>query len=136
MIVNVTHGDPLKHLAGHIAFAVNTDGVHDRGFAGVIHQRFWPELWSVHMELGKSLTKEVGPRHFHALCCHEIGPGGWKLSESYIERALDELKVDERQTIALMLPGTGPIELGQGALPESILGGIARSWKRVHIFFE
>ena len=45
MIIEKLQGrDILKSGEKRIAFAVNTEGINDSGFAGMISRKYWPEL--------------------------------------------------------------------------------------------
>ena len=60
----------LKSGAKHICFAVNTEGINDSGFAGLISRNYWPDLAYIGAcKLGTSLTHEKDGVTYHALVC-------------------------------------------------------------------
>mgnify|MGYP001602394008 CR=1 FL=1 len=63
MIVNTTRGDVFQAPHKHIAFAVNTEGYNDAGFAGAVSSRYWPELANTGTKkLGDALMKNGNMR--------------------------------------------------------------------------
>lgn len=77
MIVKSAQGDIFDSKAEHIAFAINTEGINDSGFAGVVARNYWPELqYCGHNELGTVLSKTVENKTYHALVCHSL-QNGW-----------------------------------------------------------
>ena len=58
IIKNKQGNDILKGGETRIAFAVNTEGCNDSGFAGMISRSYWPELAHIgECKLGTVLTK-------------------------------------------------------------------------------
>ena len=77
MIVNRVRGDIFAAPQKHIAFAVNTQGYNDAGFAGQVSSRIWPKLVSTGgNELGEVLTHKNGNKTYHALVCHSLDSRG------------------------------------------------------------
>ena len=69
MIVDTIRGNVFDTPHNHIAFAVNTEGYNDAGFAGQV-SRQWKELSSTGgNKLGEVLSKKIGNKTFHALVC-------------------------------------------------------------------
>lgn len=129
MIVDTVKGDILESPHKHIAFAINTEGINDSGFAGLVARRFWPELAYIGAsKLGTVLTKTIlsGPT-FHALVCHSLAAGGWDGTPEHVTRCLDTLSVPEGETVAIVGIGTGPVGRLGGADADAIREGIARS---------
>ena len=88
MIIKTKKGDILKGNEKRIAFAVNTEGANDAGFAGIISYLFWPELAYIgETKLGTVLTKKVDDIELFALCCHSL-KNGWNDQEEVIKNAL------------------------------------------------
>ena len=137
MIIGITKGDIFGTPYKHIAFAVNTEGFNDSGFAGVISRRYWSKLANNGgNELGEILTKEVGGKVFHALVCHSLGKDGWKQTPEIVEKCLDLLNLSpDGETLAIVLMGAGMIGQMQGADVLSILGAMARSNKQVEVYY-
>lgn len=135
MIVNTIRGDVFQTPYKHIAFAVNTEGYNDAGFARAVSFRYWPELANTGgNNLGDVLTKKVNDKTFHALVCHSFGGDGWKLTAETVTKCLDSLNVPDNETVAVVLMGAGVIGQMGGADVFSILGGMARSKKRVAVY--
>ncbi|MDO4962773.1 MAG: hypothetical protein Q4E75_01555 [bacterium] len=44
MIIKTVQDDIFNSEAKHIAFAVNTEGYNDSGFAGQVSDKYWNEL--------------------------------------------------------------------------------------------
>ena len=74
IIKNKQGNDILKGGETRIAFAVNTEGCNDSGFAGRISRSYWPELAYIgECELGTVLTKTSDDGiTFYALVCHSL----------------------------------------------------------------
>src|SRR5574344_315110 len=133
MIINNKQGkDILKGEEHHIAFAVNTEGVNDSGFAGIIARRYWPELAYVGAsKLGTVIAKEVEGIHFYALVCHSLEKG-WKQQTSIICQCFDAIDTDE--VIASISIGTGFIGVVLGANFYDIKAGMEQSKKRIVLY--
>jgi hypothetical protein len=135
MIVDIIQGDIFKTPHKHIAFATNTEGYNDAGFAGTVAFRYWPELTSIGPnKLGKVISKKIKGKIFHALVCHSLGSTGWRKTPQIITKCLDLLDVPDDETIAIVLVGTGGVGQIGGADVFSILGGMARSKKRIAVY--
>lgn len=135
MIVNTTRGDVFQASHKHIAFAVNTGGYNDAGFAGAVSSRYWPELANTGAKkLGDALARNEKGKTFHALVCHSLGSDGWKKTAETVTKCLDSLDVPEDEIIAIVLMGAGMIGQMGGADTFAILGGMARSKKKVAVY--
>ena len=135
MIVNTTRGDVFQTPHKHIAFAVNTQGHNDAGFAGAVSSRHWSELANTGpKKLGDVISKNGNGKTFHALVCHSLGDDGWKETAETVTKCLDSLDVSEDETIAIVLMGAGMVGQMGGADVFSILGGMARSKKKVAVY--
>ena len=135
MIVDTTRGDVFKTPYRHIAFAVNTEGYNDAGFAGAVSSRHWPELANTGAKkLGEVMSKNGKNKTFHALVCHSLGDDGWKKTAETVTRCLDSLDIPDDETIAIVLMGAGMVGQMGGADVYSILGGMARSKKKVAVY--
>lgn len=135
MIVSTIRGDIFKSWHKHIAFAVNTEGFNDAGFAGAVASRFWPELANTGAKnLGTVISKNIKDRTFHALVCHSLGGEGWRKTGEIVTECLDSLDVPEEVVIGIVLMGAGMIgQMGHADI-FSILGGMARSNKKVTVY--
>ncbi len=136
MIVDTIRGDVFQTPYKHIVFAVNTEGYNDAGFAGAVSSRYWPELANTgKKQLGDVLMYTVGDKTFHAIVCHVLNAKeGWYYTPVIVEKCLDQLDVPDGETIAIVLMGAGVVGRMGGADVFSILGGIARSKKKVAVY--
>ena len=134
MITDTVKGNVFEAPHAHIAFAVNTEGFNDAGFAGQV-ARNWTELANTGgNQLGEVLTHEVNGKTFHALVCHSLGGNGWSKTAQTVTQCLDTLDVPDNETIAVVLMDAGMVGQMGGADVFSILGGMARSKKRVAVY--
>lgn len=132
MIIKRRDGDILKGNEKRIAFAVNTEGANDAGFAGMISTRFWPELENIgETELGTVLSKKVGDTEFFALCCHSL-EDGWNNQKEVIMKCFDAIPGDE--PVASIAIGTGLIGMLSGANFKLIYEGMEASKKKIILY--
>lgn len=132
MIIKTTSGDILKSNETRIAFAVNTEGVNDSGFAGAISRMFWPELAHIgDTPLGTVLTKEVDGIEFFALCCHSL-ENGWHNQKEVIKKCFDSIPGDE--PVASIAIGTGLVGVLSGANFTVIKAGMEASKKEIILY--
>lgn len=135
MIVDTRRADVFSGPELHIAFAVNTAGINDSGFAGTVAARYWPELATVGPhKMGTVLSHVVGPRAYHAMVCHSLGEGGWEITPDAVGTCLDHGIHANGAEIAVTLVGGGPVGAMGGADTFAILGGIARSKQRCVVY--
>lgn len=133
MIVDTVHGNVFETSHTHIAFAVNTEGFNDAGFAGQVSSRYWEGLANTgKKELGDVFSNKTNEKTFHALVCHSLGEGGWKKTAEIVTECLDS--IDVTGIIAVVLMGAGMVGQIGGADVFAILGGMARSKKRVVVY--
>lgn len=132
MIIMTKSGDILEGKEKRIAFAVNTEGVNDSGFAGMISRKFWPELACIgDTKLGTVLTKQVNDVEFFALCCHSLKTG-WKNQKEVIRQCFDAIPGDE--PVASISIGTGLVGILSGAVFELIREGMEASNKEIILY--
>lgn len=135
MIVNTVRGNVFEAPHSHIAFAVNTEGFNDAGFAGQVSSRYWEGLANTgKKKLGDVLSQKAGEKTFHALVCHSLNENGWGKTAETVTKCLDSLDVPDDEPIAVVLMGGGMIGQMGGADVFAILGGMARSKKRVAVY--
>ena len=135
MIVNRVRGDIFAASQKHIAFAVNTQGYNDAGFAGQVSSHIWPKLASTGgNKLGDVLTHKNGSKTYHALVCHSLESGGWDETPRVARECLDKLDIPEDEEVAVVLMGSGPVGMMQGADVNAILAGMERSKKRLVVY--
>ena len=132
MIIKTTSGDILKGNETRIAFAINTEGVNDSGFAGMISRRFCPELAYIgETQLGTVLTKEVDGVEFFALCCHSL-KNGWNNQKEVITKCFDAIPGDK--PVASIAIGTGLVGVLSGANFALIKAGMEASKKEIILY--
>lgn len=82
MVIKTIHDDIFNTAAKHIAFAINTEGLNDSGFAGKVSLNYWPEIANCgEHELSTVISKTVGDKTFHALVCHSLKEGWGRYSK-------------------------------------------------------
>ena len=132
MIIMTKDGNILNGNEKRIAFAVNTEGVNDCGFAGMISDKFWPELAYIgETKLGTVLTKKVDDVEFFALCCHSLKEG-WKNQREVMKQCFDSIPGDE--PVASISIGTGLIGVLSGANFALIRAGMEDSEKEIVLY--
>lgn len=116
MITRTFRGDIFETKAKHIAFALNTEGSIDCGFAWSLSKKYWPELeFCGKNELGTVLSKKIGDKTFHALICHSC-ENGWNEDQTeIIKECFDKIPTDG-EPIATVVIGTGAASLSNIAL--------------------
>lgn len=135
MIVNRVRGDIFAASQKHIAFAVNTQGYNDAGFAGQVSSRIWPKLEKTGgNNLGDVLTHKNGNKTYHALVCHSLDEGGWDETPRIARECLDKIDAPDDEEIAVVLMGSGPVGMMQGADVNAILAGMERSKKKLVVY--
>jgi len=135
MIVDTIRGDVFQTTNKHIAFAVNTEGCNDSGFAGAVSSSYWPELANIGAKnFGDVISKNGNGKTFHAIVCHSLDRDGWKKTAETVTKCLDSLYIPDDETIAIVLIGAGMVGQMCGADTFSILGGIARSRNKVAVY--
>ena len=122
-------------LAGgetRIAFAVNTEGFNDAGFAGVISRKYWPQLANAGVHtLGTVLKKECDGVTFYALVCHSLNDG-WQNQTEIIRKCFDQIDGDE--PVASISIGTGLIGIMSGANFAEIKVGMEASKAKIILY--
>lgn len=132
MITKEKQGDIFAGNEKRIAFAVNTEGLNDAGFAGVVASRYWPEIASIgETKLGTVLTKEVDNIEFIALCCHSL-ENGWQNQKEVIKQCFDAIPGDA--PVASISIGTGLIGMLSGADFTLIKAGMEESCKKIILY--
>ena len=132
MIIKTVNGDILNNCERRIVFAINTEGVNDAGFAGLVSRRYWPELAKIgKTELGTVLSKKVEGIEFFAICCHSL-ENGWHNQKEIITKCFDGISGDE--PVASIAIGTGFVGFIQGANFELIKAGMEASKKEIILY--
>ena len=133
MIIQTKEGDILQGGEKRIAFAVNTEGINDAGFAGVVSRKYWPELANIGpCELGTVLEKATDDGiTFYALVCHSLNDG-WPAQTETIKNCFNAINCDE--PIASISIGTGLIGVLSGANFSQIREGMVLSNKEIILY--
>lgn len=133
IIKNKKGNDILKSGETRIAFAVNTEGYNDAGFAGIIAEKYWPELKNIgKCKIGTVLTHTFNGLTFYALVCHSLDRYGWKNQTEIIRKCFDSIKTDE--PIATVSIGQGIIGKLCGANIFQITLGMELSKKKFILY--
>ena len=131
MVVKTIQDNIFNSEAKHIAFAVNTEGFNDSGFAGQIAATYWPELENCgEHELGTVLSKTVEDKTFHALVCHSLY-NGWGDNQSEIIKECFDLIPANGEPIATIAIGTGLVGMLGGADFRQIVCGMHDSHQQI-----
>ena len=132
MIVHTESGDIFESGRKHIAFAINTEGYNDSGFAGVVARKYWPELADCgEHELGTVLTKKVGDVTFYALVCHSLRNGWGDNQSEIIRQCFDNIQTDSDEPVTSISIGAGFIGIITGADFRQIVYGMHKSNQRI-----
>ena len=132
MIIKTKKGNILEQNEKRIAFAINTEGVNDEGFAGMISDKFWPELAYIgKTKLGTVLIRKVGDVEFFALCCHSIKKG-WKGQQEIIKKCFDSIPGND--PVASILGGNQYINIRSKADSNVIKNGMEASKKEIILY--
>ena len=132
MIIETKSGNILNGNEKRIAFAVNTEGVNDSGFAGMISYKFWPELADIgETKLGTVLRHKTDDVEFFALCCHSLKEG-WQNQREIIKQCFDAIPGDE--PVASISIGTGLVGILSGANFGLIRAGMEASEKEIILY--
>ena len=125
--------DILTSGQKHIAFAINTEGINDAGFAGLVSKKFWPELSNCgKSEIGTVKTKHVNGITFYGLVCHSLKTGWGENQMEIICRCFNSIQISE--PIASIRIGSGMIGILSGANLDAIISGMEKSEKEIILF--
>lgn len=134
MIIKTVQDNIFDSEAKHIAFAVNTEGFNDSGFAGKVASRYWNELANCgEHELGMVLSKKVGDKTFHALVCHSLHNGWGDNQAEIIKACFDKIRANG-EPIATVAIGTGLIGILSGADFKQIICGMHDSKQQIELY--
>jgi len=135
MIVNRSRVSIFEAPQKHIAFAVNSRGDNEAGFAGQIIKKYWPDIaYTGTVPFGKAFSHAVDGKVIHAMVCFALGRGGWRNTPEFVTKCLDSLEVPADEEIAMVLMGGGPIGQRDGADVDAILAGVERSKMKVVVY--
>ncbi len=131
MVVRTVQDDIFNTEVKHIAFAVNTEGINDSGFAGQVSRKYWNELANCgEHEIGTVLSKTVGDKTFHALFCHSLNNGWGKNQADIIKQCFDNIP-SNGELVATIAIGTGFVGMMSGADFRKIVCGMHDSQQQI-----
>ena len=131
MVVKTIQEDIFNTETKHIAFAVNTEGYNDAGFAGQVSSKYWNELANCgEHELGTVLSKTVGDKTFHALVCHSLENGWGENQAETIKECFDKIP-SNGEPVATIAIGTGFVGMMSGANFRQIVCGMHDSKQEI-----
>ncbi len=135
MIKRVIKGNVFTTHLSDIAFAINTDGYNDHGFASQILMRYTGKFAITgEQPLGTLISAHGRGKNFHGLVCHTLVPGGWKKAPQAITEALNKIPVPDDKEIAVVLMGTGIVGTESGANAEANVKAIHASKKQCVVY--
>lgn len=130
MVIKAVWTNVFDTEAKHIAFAINKEGINDSGFAGLVAQKYWPEIaYCGEHEIGTVLSKTVGTKTYHALVCHSLFSEWGDHQREIIKECFDKIPTDE--PIATIAIGTGLVGTLSGASFRKIVCGMHGSTKNI-----
>lgn len=133
IIANKQGHDILRTGETRIAFAVNTEGENDSGFAGMISRNFWPELANIgSCKLGTTLSKTFLGITFYALVCYSLYEG-WQNQTKVVQKCFDAIECSDIP-VATVSFGTGFIASISGADFEQIKEGMKKSKTKIILY--
>lgn len=134
MVVKTVQDNIFNSEAKHIAFAINTEGYNDSGFAGQVSRKYWNELANCgEHEIGTVLSKTIGDKTFHALVCHSLH-GVWGENQAeIIKECFDKIPADG-DPISTIAIGTGLIGKLSGANFRQIVCGMHDSTQQIMLY--
>ena len=133
MIITTKRGDILSNDERRIAFPINTEGVLNDTFAGIIAQRYWRDLATIgSTKLGTVLTKKTEGIELFALCCYSL-QHGWQDQEGIINKCYNDISGDE--PVACIAIGTEFLDIKSGANVDLIQAGMHTSDKKIILYY-
>lgn len=131
MIVKTSLNDVFESEAKHIAFAINTEGFNDSGFAGQVSSQYWNEIANCgENPLGTVLSKTVGNKTFHALVCHSLHANWGDNQAEIIKECFDKIP-SNGELVATIAIGTGLVGRLSGADFKQIVCGMHDSKQQI-----
>lgn len=131
MVIKTVQDNIFNSEAKHIAFAVNTEGYNDAGFAGQVASEYWNELANCGPhEIGTVLSNKVGDKTFHALVCHSLENGWGENQAEVIKECFDKIPANG-EPVATIAIGTGFVGMMSGANFRQIICGMHDSEQQV-----
>lgn len=134
MIIKTVQDNILNTEAKHIAFAINSEGINDAGFAGIVSSNIWPELENCgQQEIGTVISKTLGDKTYHALVCHSLYKGWGDNQSEVIKQCFDTIN-SNGEPIASIAIGTGFVGQLSGANFNQIACGMNDSNQQIILY--
>lgn len=134
MVVKTIQDDIFNSKVKHIAFAINSEGLNDAGFAGQVSSQYWKELaFCGEQEIGTVLSKTIGDKTFYALVCHSLHNGWGENQAEIIKECFDKIPANG-EPIAIIAIGTGLVGLVCGADFRQIACGMHESKQQIVLY--
>ncbi len=134
MITKVINGNVFDTPYNHIAFAINTKGYNDAGFAGQVSERVPKIANTGKKDLGEVVSIESKGKIFHGLVCHSLEDNGWGGAPKAIITCLEKIQVTDTEPIAVVLMGAGMIGQMSGADVKANIRAIHQSKKNCVVY--
>lgn len=132
IIETIENQDVFSTKMKHIAFAINSNGLNEDGFAGKV-SKSWSELNNLTFKIGSSLSKKIGNKTFHALVCHSLDENGWGADQAkIIKNCFDS--IDTEEPVATIAIGTELMDRMSGANFQQIVYGMEMSKKKIVLY--
>lgn len=132
IIETIENQDVFSTKLKHIAFAINSNGLNEDGFAGKV-SKSWPELNNLTFQIGSSLSKKIGGKTFHALVCHSLDENGWGKDQAEIIKTCFD-SIDTEEPVATIAIGTELMDRISGANFQQIVYGMEMSNKKITLY--
>ena len=131
MVIKTVQKDIFETEAKHIAFAINSEGYNDAGFAGQVSKKYWSELANCgEHKIGTVLTKKVGNKTYHAIVCHSLYNGWGENQAEVIKDCFNKIDTNG-EPIATIAIGTGFVGAMSGANFREIVCGMHESNQKI-----
>lgn len=134
MIKKVIQNDIFSTNTKHIVFAINSEGINDSGFAGMVAREYWHELkFCGFNEIGTVLSKKSGDTTFHALVTHSLHKDWGENQNVIIKECFDKIQSNGEE-ISSILIGSGFVGQLSGANVGEILLGMQESIQNISLY--
>lgn len=133
MLVKAVKENIFNTEAKHIAFAINTEGFNDAGFAGQVSER-WSDLANCGKNrIGTVISKKIDGKTYHALVCHSLKEGWGDNQAETLKDCFDSIP-SNGGAIATIAIGTGLIGMLSGANFGQIVCGMHDSSQNIILY--
>ncbi|MEK7452746.1 MAG: hypothetical protein AAB614_00765 [Patescibacteria group bacterium] len=84
--------------------------------------------------MGDVLNHSKDKKIYHGMICHTFGPGGWDETPHLVRQCLDNIIAPRSKEIAVILMGSGKLDIMNGADVCAILEGMEQSNKNLVVY--